>query len=203
MAPGRPQLLRQRFRECTLAMPTWFCSRAVFDRVGGFVETGPGAPEDMDFFYRHLRAGGTLARVPEPLPEALPDQQSRGVSAEAIWSLRVAELQGSLLDGLPSFSIWSAGRDGKRLYRSLSTANQDSTQSRVVAFLDVDAGKLAAGLYYNRERKLHVPIVEWRFASDARYQPAVICVKLGLHDGFEENLASLQLREGEQYWHFC
>ena len=29
------QLLTHRFRELTIVQPTWFMSRAVFDRVGG------------------------------------------------------------------------------------------------------------------------------------------------------------------------
>jgi len=194
------QLFLQRFRECTLAMPTWFCARDVLDEVGGFVETGPGAPEDLDFFYRFTRQDCELATVRKPLVmyRYHEHQQSRGVDADVIWSLRVKELESQLLCCLSSFSIWSAGRDGKRLYRSLSLENRN----KVVAFLDVDQKKLAAGLYFDRDRRQHVPIVEWKRAIDFKYQPTIICVKSGLHEGFEENLASLQLTEGEQYWHF-
>lgn len=48
-------------------MPTWFCHRSVFDKVGGFSEDGKGTPEDLIFFYRHLDLGGKLFRVDEPL----------------------------------------------------------------------------------------------------------------------------------------
>lgn len=194
------QLMLQRFCECTVAMPTWFCARARFDAVGGFSEAGPGTPEDLDFFYRHLSTGGSLAKVPEPLVmyRYHEHQQSRGVAAEAIWALRVAALEASLLSNTASFSIWSAGRDGKRLYRSLSM----ESQRKVVAFLDVDAGKLAAGLYYDRPQKRHVPIVSWTLASQVENHPVIICVKQGLHAGFEDNLTSLKLTEGQHYWHF-
>mmetsp|Transcript_82309 Transcript_82309/g.236507 ORF Transcript_82309/g.236507 Transcript_82309/m.236507 type:complete len:394 (-) Transcript_82309:87-1268(-) len=194
------QLKLQRLCECTVAMPTWFCARSLFDGLDGFCEAGPGTPEDLEFFYRHLRAGGSLAKVPEPLVmyRYHEQQQSRGVSAEAIWALRIAELELSFLPRLQSFSIWSAGRDGKRLYRSLSQENR----RKVVAFLDVDPGKLAAGLYYDREQKVHVPIVSFTCAAQAEYQPTIICVKQGMYAAFEENLASLQLTEGQHYWHF-
>merc|ERR1711897_18061 len=109
--------------------------------------------------------------------------ESRGVSAEAIWKLRVQELQSTLLQSLARFCIWSAGRDGKRLYRSLAPEHR----AKVFAFLDIDAGKLKAGQYYDREQKVHVPIVSWTLAAQEAYQPLLICVKRGLHAGFEEN----------------
>ncbi|KAH7949581.1 hypothetical protein HPB49_012410 [Dermacentor silvarum] len=51
----------------TVIMPTWFCSRAVFDAVGGFDETGKGTPEDLIFFYKHLDLGGNVVRVEKDL----------------------------------------------------------------------------------------------------------------------------------------
>ncbi|KAJ1634751.1 hypothetical protein T492DRAFT_494426 [Pavlovales sp. CCMP2436] len=61
------QLVQQRLRELTVIHPTWFCHRHTYERLGGLSEAGAGFPEDLDFFYRHLRNGGALARVPEPL----------------------------------------------------------------------------------------------------------------------------------------
>merc|ERR1711871_1777055 len=168
-------------------MPTWFCSRATFERLAdssaGFSEMGPGTPEDLDFFYRHLRAGGTLSKVSVPLViyRAHEQQTSRGVSADKIWDLRVEELETALLQRLDSFSIWSAGRDGKRLYRSLCA----ESRAKVVAFLDVDEKKIKLGDYFEKETRVRVPIVHWTLAADARYQPTIICVKEGLHAGFE------------------
>mmetsp|Transcript_1178 Transcript_1178/g.1791 ORF Transcript_1178/g.1791 Transcript_1178/m.1791 type:complete len:381 (+) Transcript_1178:81-1223(+) len=194
------QLLLHRFKECTLAMPTWFCARALFDKVGGFDETGPGSPEDLKFFYQHLSAGGSLAKVQAPLVTYRyhEKQSSRGVSADKIWALRVQDFEATLVNTLTTFSIWSAGRDGKRLYRSLSLPNR----KKVVAFLDIDEKKMSGGGYFDKELKRHVAILDWRNASDEKNQPTVICVKSGLHEGFDENLASLGLEEGIQYWHF-
>lgn len=112
--------------------------------------------------------------------------------------MRVKALEEDLLPTLTQFSIWSAGRDGKRLYRSF----RPETRAKVVGFLDVDEKKIATGHYYDKEAKVHVPIVSWRMAAESAYQPTLICVKSGLHSGFEENLASLGLEEGRQYWHF-
>ncbi|XP_048448405.1 UDP-GlcNAc:betaGal beta-1,3-N-acetylglucosaminyltransferase-like protein 1, partial [Rhincodon typus] len=47
----------------TVIMPTWFCSRKWFDYIGKFDEGGKGVPEDLLFFYEHLRKGGSVFRV--------------------------------------------------------------------------------------------------------------------------------------------
>nr|XP_036853526.1 UDP-GlcNAc:betaGal beta-1,3-N-acetylglucosaminyltransferase-like protein 1 isoform X3 [Manis javanica] len=51
----------------TVIMPTWFCSRAWFSHVGPFDEGGRGVPEDLLFFYNHLRKGGGVIRVDQSL----------------------------------------------------------------------------------------------------------------------------------------
>nr|CAD7262945.1 unnamed protein product [Timema shepardi] len=63
------QLYRQIYTShgSTLIMPTWFCDRKVFKRVGGFSESGKGTPEDLIFFYRHLDNDGRLFKVPRCL----------------------------------------------------------------------------------------------------------------------------------------
>nr|CAD7455809.1 unnamed protein product [Timema tahoe] len=63
------QLYRQIYTSHgpTLIMPTWFCDRKVFERVGGFSESGKGTPEDLIFFYRHLDHDGRLFKVPRCL----------------------------------------------------------------------------------------------------------------------------------------
>lgn len=48
-------------------MPTWFCHRELFERIGGFQEVKEGCPEDLIFFYKHLDMGGKVYRVDEPL----------------------------------------------------------------------------------------------------------------------------------------
>nr|XP_023507462.1 UDP-GlcNAc:betaGal beta-1,3-N-acetylglucosaminyltransferase-like protein 1 isoform X8 [Equus caballus] len=63
------QLLTQVFTSHgpTVVMPTWFCSREWFSHVGPFDEGGQGVPEDLLFFYSHLRKGGGVVRVDQSL----------------------------------------------------------------------------------------------------------------------------------------
>lgn len=51
----------------TVIMPTWFCHKNVFRKVGGFSEEGKGVSEDLIFFYRHLDLGGKIKRVDDCL----------------------------------------------------------------------------------------------------------------------------------------
>lgn len=192
------QLVTHRLREVTLIHPTWFCARAVLERLGGFREDGPGFPEDLDFFYRHLSAGGALARLPGPLVMwryvASGVTVSRGVHWRTIWDMRVAQLEGVLRDEpwASGFSIWGAGKEGRRLYRSLS----EHARARVRAFCDVDARKMAAG-YTHHESGAHVPVVHFREAR----APLLLCVK-DFDGEFAANLASLGLEDGVGYLHF-
>jgi hypothetical protein len=61
------QLLSHRLRDLTIIQPTWLMPRAVFDRVGGYVEDGRGVPEDLIFFYKHIEMGGAICKVDQPL----------------------------------------------------------------------------------------------------------------------------------------
>ena len=61
------QIYLQQYREVTIAQPTWFLSRSIFDLVGGYNEEFPGTPEDMIFFYRWLELGGKIGKLNEVL----------------------------------------------------------------------------------------------------------------------------------------
>jgi len=184
----------------TLIMPTWFCPRATYDTVGGFSEAGKGEPEDLIFFYRHLRLGGKLVRAEEELLSYRYHEEaaSFSVSEERIWELRVRELSERVLCQWGSFTVWNAGKQGRKLYRSLAP----DLRKKVVSFCDVDSKKVGK-VYTFEDRAVvprpTVPIVHFRDAEP----PFVICVKLGLTGGqFEENLESLHLQEGKDYYHF-
>ncbi|XP_023394407.1 UDP-GlcNAc:betaGal beta-1,3-N-acetylglucosaminyltransferase-like protein 1 isoform X4 [Pteropus vampyrus] len=185
----------------TVIMPTWFCSRAWFSHVGLFDEGGQGVPEDLLFFYDHLRKGGGVVRVDQSLLlyRYHPRAATHSILETTIWSHRVRFLEEWALPRWATFTIWNAGRQGRRLYRSLTPG----ARAKVVAFCDVDENKIKKGFYCyedSKERpKPRVPIVHFR---DAR-PPFVICVKLDLTGGaFEDNLQSLNLREGRDFLHF-
>ncbi|XP_059006183.1 UDP-GlcNAc:betaGal beta-1,3-N-acetylglucosaminyltransferase-like protein 1 isoform X8 [Mustela lutreola] len=185
----------------TVIMPTWFCSRAWFFHVGPFDEGGQGVPEDLLFFYDHLRKGGGVVRVDQSLLlyRYLPDAATHSVLETTIWTHRVRFLEERVLPRWAAFTIWNAGRQGRRLYRSLTA----EARRKVVAFCDVDEHKIRKGFYCHEDSqerpKPRVPVLHFRAARP----PFVICVKLDLTGGaFEDNLRSLHLREGQDFLHF-
>ncbi|XP_041501755.1 UDP-GlcNAc:betaGal beta-1,3-N-acetylglucosaminyltransferase-like protein 1 isoform X4 [Microtus oregoni] len=197
------QLLTQVFTSHgpTVIMPTWFCSRAWFSHVGLFDEGGQGVPEDLLFFYEHLRKGGGVFRVDHNLLlyRYHPYAATHSVLEVTIWTHRVHFLEEQVLPRWKCFTIWNAGKQGRRLYRSLTAASR----CKVVAFCDVDENKIGKGFYCHEESqerpKPKVPILHFQAARS----PFVICVKLDLTGGaFEDNLKSLNLQEGRDFVHF-
>uniref|UniRef100_A0A8C5D0I8 Glycosyltransferase 2-like domain-containing protein n=1 Tax=Gouania willdenowi TaxID=441366 RepID=A0A8C5D0I8_GOUWI len=160
----------------TVIMPTWFCSKKWFQEVGSFDEGGKGVPEDLLFFYQSLRQGGGLARVDRCLLVYRYHEEAttHSVTEETIWKLRVDFLQERVLSCWENFTIWNAGKQGRKLYRSLSRTNRN----KVKAFCDVDENKIQKGFYTY---------------EDAKDMTA---------GSLEENLCSLQLKEGVDYYHF-
>lgn len=185
----------------TLIMPTWFCHRSVYNKAGGFSEGGKGVPEDLIFFLRHLELGGGLCCVDADLLmyRYHPGATTFSIHEETIWEIRMEYIQKQVLDKWESFTIWNAGKQGKKFYRNLSTTNQ----RKVAAFCDVDPKKIKCGAYIYHESKEKikptVPIVHFQSAKP----PFIICMKLDLTGGeFEKNLASLNLKEGVDFYHF-
>ncbi|XP_057188031.1 UDP-GlcNAc:betaGal beta-1,3-N-acetylglucosaminyltransferase-like protein 1 isoform X2 [Triplophysa rosa] len=160
-----------------------------------------GVPEDLLFFYESLRRGGGVVRVDECLLVYRYHEHAatHSVLEETIWSLRVDFLQERVLSQWESFTIWNAGKQGRKLYRSLTPANQ----KKVKALCDVDENKIQKGFYTYEESqerpKPKIPVLHFTTASP----PFIVCVKLDMTDGvMEENLRSLQLTEGKHYYHF-
>ncbi|XP_074175704.1 queuosine-tRNA galactosyltransferase isoform X9 [Rhinolophus sinicus] len=140
----------------TVVMPTWFCSRAWFSHVGPFDEGGRGVPEDLLFFYDHLRRGGGVVRVDQSLLlyRFRPGAATQSILESTIWTHRVCFLEERALRHWATFTIWNAGRQGRRLYRSLS----EGVRRKVVAFCDVDKKKIKKGFYcYEESQECAVP----------------------------------------------
>ncbi|XP_029950777.1 UDP-GlcNAc:betaGal beta-1,3-N-acetylglucosaminyltransferase-like protein 1 isoform X2 [Salarias fasciatus] len=197
------QLITQVFTSHgpTVIMPTWFCSRKWFQEVGSFDEGGKGVPEDLLFFYQSLRRGGGLTRVDECLLvyRYHDNAATHSVTEETIWRLRVDFLQERVLSRWENVTVWNAGKQGRKLYRSLSATNQ----RKVKAFCDVDENKIHKGFYTYEESKERpkpkIPILHYTAAA----APFIVCVKLDMTGGvLEANLNSLQLKEGIDYYHF-
>ncbi|GMT30553.1 hypothetical protein PFISCL1PPCAC_21850 [Pristionchus fissidentatus] len=187
----------------TLLTPTWFVARALFERTGGFNEQHvKGYPEDLDLYYRAIDAGAILHKVAAPLLTYRYHAgcETLAVSEKTIWTMRLAELERRKLRDWPHFTIWSAGKQGKLLYKCLSSVSKGAVR----AFCDVDARKIGRGVheeYDERERRVtaRVPIVDIRDAVP----PFVICVKQDLTGGdLEAFIAEKRLVEGTDYVHF-
>ncbi|NXE10061.1 B3GNL protein, partial [Lophotis ruficrista] len=122
------QLLTQVFTSHgpTVIMPTWFCSREWFFLVGKFDEGGKGVPEDLLFFYKHIQKGGEVFRVNHCLLlyRYHPQAATHSILEGTIWNHRVRFLEDRVLSSWTSFTIWNAGKQGKKLYRSLSPTNR-------------------------------------------------------------------------------
>ncbi|KAJ9596448.1 hypothetical protein L9F63_012532 [Diploptera punctata] len=178
----------------TLIMPTWFCNRDIFDRIGGFSEEGKGTPEDLIFFYKHLDEGGKLYKVPECLLVYRYHQHATTftVHEDTIWSVRVEHLEKHVLSKWKHFTIWNAGKQGRKLYRCLQSEHRD----KVEAFCDVDVNKVGKTYVPPNDPHRVIPIIHFTQAKP----PLLICVKLDLTGGnFENNLQSLNLQEGSDY----
>ena len=187
----------------TIINPTWFCSRKVFDTVGLFCENKKGFPEDLVFFYKYLDYGGRLCKIEKPLLIYRYYQAAATLSVheDTIWDIRIKQVQKNVLSSWTKFTIWNAGKQGRKFYRSLDEINR----KKVLALCDVDTKKITKG-YYTCElikdengKPPRIPIVHFRDAVP----PFIICVKLNLTNGcFEDNLNSLNLVEGRDYYHF-
>lgn len=183
----------------TLIQPTWFCSRELFHSIGYFDEVQKGHPEDLAFFYKHLENQGKLCRVSQTLQIYRYHQEAASFSVHenTIWEVRMKYLEEHVLKNWTKFTIWNAGKQGRRFYRSLSKENR----TKVMALCDVDEKKITKGEYrcemLKEDRNVPVvPIVHFRDAI----RPFVICIKINLTNGdFEKNLSSLDLKEGTDY----
>lgn len=187
----------------TIINPTWFCSRNVFDK-GMFKEYQKGYPEDLEFFYRHLNQNGRLFKVEKNLLTYRYHESGAtfSVHEDTILEMRIKELEQNVLSKWTSFTIWNAGRQGRKFYRLISK----SSRSKVTAFCDIDMKKIAQKFYTCElirdeitGKPLKVPIVHFTSAQP----PYVLCMKLDFTRGeFEKNLNSLDLTEGIDFFHF-
>ncbi|XP_067128435.1 queuosine-tRNA galactosyltransferase-like isoform X3 [Centruroides vittatus] len=160
-----------------------------------------GTPEDLLFYFAHLKLHGSLYRVDEDLLmyRYHPGATTFSIDEKTIWDIRIKELEEHVLCHWPKFTIWNAGKQGRKFFRSISTSNR----SKIVAFCDVDRKKISKGFYTFEESedlvKPKIPIIHFTQAKP----PFIICVKLDLTGGnFEENLSSLNLTEGIDYFLF-
>lgn len=90
------------------------------------------------------------------------------------------------------FSIWGAGRDGKAFFKALSQKGRD----RVTDFWDVDPKKIGVP-YVDPVTKRKIPV---RHRDEMR-PPIVVCVAQSRSNGLEEEMRSLNLHEGRDFFY--
>lgn len=86
-----------------------------------------------------------------------------------IFSLRLDRIQNKCLSLWENFTIWNAGKMGRKFYRALNPENQN----KVKQFCDVDPKKIAQKFYHPYPLENKIPIVHFKDA----HPPFVICVK--------------------------
>lgn len=88
--------------------------------------------------------------------------------------MRLERLETKVLANWSRFTIWNAGKQGRKLYNSLSTENKE----KVIAFCDVDINKIGKKYEYydadKRETSKAVNIIHFKDASP----PFIICIKI-------------------------
>ncbi|CAI2310757.1 unnamed protein product [Caenorhabditis sp. 36 PRJEB53466] len=173
----------------TLVAPTWFISRALFDKVGGFrTDVANGFPEDLDFFYKCLDISKCVfdkVQTDVVMYRYHQNCASHSVNEQTIWEFRLERLKKDYLSKWDNFTIWSAGKQGKRFFKSLT----EEEKSKVSEFCDIDDAKIGRGIHEEFDEKSRrvthkVPIVN---IEDAK-PPLVVCVKLDLTNGDLERI---------------
>ena len=134
------QISRDIFVESPIANPSVTLRAGVFDRVGGYRETGWA--EDYDFWLRVWEAGFTFHKIERVLhfwrehPSRVTRTHPR-YSVEAFLKAKAEFLlRGPLADGR-RFVVWGAGMLGRRLTRILVRAGRPPA-----ALLDIDRKKV-------------------------------------------------------------
>ncbi|KAL3936434.1 MAG: hypothetical protein SGBAC_008252 [Bacillariaceae sp.] len=128
--------------------------------------------EDLRFFHEHLAKNGILRRVNTDPPLVTyrhnGESQSYRTSRKLLQQLRVLAFERSILESDPlwqendsKFVVWGAGRDGKEFVKILRPA----LRKRIYCFVDLDTKKLEAGIYFNRELDIKIPIVHYSYLA--------------------------------------
>lgn len=185
----------------TIIMPTWFCHRSIFNRVEGFSEIRKGTPEDLIFFYKHIDLGGKICRVEECLVIYYyhPSATTFSIHENTIWNIRLKQLGKDVLSKWDHFTIWNAGKQGRKFYNSLTLQNQ----GKVLAMCDINTkliGKTYTPYYpENRSTGRTIPILHFKTAQP----PFIICVKMDMNnEDLRLNIESLNIKEGCDFVYF-
>ena len=191
-------LVLKSFREITMIQPTWFMSRRLLDRVGGYPE-GVLA-EDLEVFHRCLDVPGMALLPSATLSLPLVMYRHRPGSnvtsktpRRVLLRAKLRALERRVLSKWGKFSVWGAGRDGHAFFQEMAP----EYRSNVRQFADVDPCKIRTGFH---DSGFIIPVVHVSQIT----APFVVCVAMGRTNGeLEANVSShTNLTEGVDYWYF-
>lgn len=182
------------FVESPLCHPATLLRREALDAVGGYQD--PPWPEDWDLWLRMHARGYGLAKVPatglrwrrHAAAVTLVDPRC---TRESLREARATYLARELSRRGRDFAVWGAGKEGRRLARSLAARG-----ARPTCFVDIDPlkiGRVARGL----------PIVSAEVATKRARDEALLVViavgARGARDVVRTRLLGAGLVEGEDF----
>jgi len=177
--------------------------------VGAFVESSQAiletlnlarVPEDLYFFLDHLELGGRLAKCREELLtyRFTPGSWALGSKKQDLARVRASYFEKMIMNNetwSKGFTCWGYGKDGRKFVSSYLSAE---CASKLDCFVDVDEKKIGMQ-YYIKSCKKHVLVKHFSEAV----APMIICVGSKHTQGaLEQNIQTLNLREGIDYYHF-
>ncbi|KAF1768338.1 hypothetical protein GCK72_000150 [Caenorhabditis remanei] len=141
----------------------------------------------LEMARRLSKSSDDLVFVPEDVVmyRYHPDCASHSVTEQTIWNFRLKRLKEQYIAKWDKFTIWSAGKQGKRLFKCLD----DDEKLKVREFCDIDESKIGRGIHEEFDEKQRivthkVPIVNIETAKP----PLIVCVKLDLTHGDLERI---------------
>ncbi|GMI13131.1 hypothetical protein TrVE_jg2581 [Triparma verrucosa] len=211
----------EQFRELTLLQPTWCLHRARFEELDGYTTSALSVAgetevelklaEDLRFWHAHLSSPPSFL-VTTPTPEPLlmyrhleGMSQSSRTSPKLLMNLRLKSFESRVLNKdkwKNGFAVWGAGRDGKNFVKNISV----ELRKNIRVMVDVDEKKINAKFYFNRDLNVKIPIAHFsslQRGGDYESLPVVVCVAMYRTDGkLEENVSTIERKEGDDLWHF-
>ncbi len=184
------EIVTNLFVETPLAHPTMFFRKAALIDVGGY--RAGDFPEDYDLLFRLHEKGWRFSKSPTVLYQLRdhPQRLSRTNSAyseAAFRRLKAFYLFKNIITEETKFSIWGAGRDGKKMCAELLKCNR-----RPGSFIDIDPKKIGGAV---RE----IPVLSYQELSKNMGLVLVCVGTKGARDEIRTHLRKADFVEGDDF----
>lgn len=189
-------IFRERFIESPLPHPSVMIRHADLLEIGGYRDKG--WPEDYDLWLRLAAAGKTFAKIPRVLylwrehEHRLTRTDSR-YAVERFLTCKAHHLVAGPLASSVPVVIWGAGQTGRRLSKHLIRFG-----AAVRGFVDIDSKKIGRTL---RGLPIHpADSLSELLVPDTSTVVLAAVSSRGARALIRQQLSSLGLREGKQFW---